>query len=197
MVLDDGKTAAAMVACDLIGLSRPVVAAARRIIQQQTGIPIDHIVISATHTHTAPVVVGDSALDDMTSGGSQLNKDYANQLPRWIAQAVPRGVWATDAGPRFLRQRRRVENVFHPALLDEGRHGGLEPGRAESEYSSTDWRHRPASERGLRRDGGEEAAVDLRQFRRSLGYDRRHVPIRRFSRNACPTSGRATRERRC
>ncbi len=88
MVLDDGKTAAAMVACDLIGLSRPVVAAARRIIQQQTGIPIDHIVISATHTHTAPVVVGDSALDDMTSGGSQLSKDYANQLPRWIAQAV-------------------------------------------------------------------------------------------------------------
>ena len=70
VVLDDGKTQAAMVTCDLIGLSRSVVLEARRIIAQETGIPDQNVMISATHTHTAPVVIGDSALDDFTSGGS-------------------------------------------------------------------------------------------------------------------------------
>lgn len=87
-VLDDGKTKATMVACDLIGLSRAVVVEARRIIAEKTGIPASNVMISATHTHTAPVVIGDSALDTMTSGGSKLSRDYSEQLPRWIAQAV-------------------------------------------------------------------------------------------------------------
>jgi neutral ceramidase len=88
VVLDDGRTQAAMVTCDLIGLSRSVVLEARQIITEKTGIPALNVMISATHTHTAPVVIGDSALDDFTSGGSTLSKDYAAQLPKWIAQAV-------------------------------------------------------------------------------------------------------------
>jgi neutral ceramidase len=89
-VLDDGKTVAALVACDLIGLQGSVVIEARRLIAEKTGIPGNNVMISATHTHTAPVLVGDSTLDDMTSGGSQLSRDYAKQLPKWIAQAVER-----------------------------------------------------------------------------------------------------------
>src|SRR5512141_2361880 len=44
-VLDDGKTKVAIVACDLIGLSRPVVTEARRIIAGRTGIPEDNVMI--------------------------------------------------------------------------------------------------------------------------------------------------------
>lgn len=88
VVIDDGQTKAAMVTCDVIGLSRPVVAEARRLIAEKTGIAGVNVMISATHTHTAPVVIGDSALDEFTSGGSQLSKDYAAQLPKWIAEAV-------------------------------------------------------------------------------------------------------------
>ncbi|MGO8744351.1 MAG: neutral/alkaline non-lysosomal ceramidase N-terminal domain-containing protein [Thermoguttaceae bacterium] len=88
VVLDDGETKAAMVVCDLIGLPRAVVVEARRIIAEKTGIPASHVMISATHTHTGPVVIGDSAMDDMVTGGSKLSKDYAEQLPKWIAQAV-------------------------------------------------------------------------------------------------------------
>jgi len=87
-VLDDGRTTVAMVTCDLIGLTRPLVIEARRIIAEKTGIPADCVMISATHTHTGPVVIGESELDDMTSGGSRLSRDYAEQLPKWIAQAV-------------------------------------------------------------------------------------------------------------
>ena len=71
-VLDDGKTKAALVACDLIGLPRAAVLEARRIIAEKTGIPADNVMISATHTHTGPVVIGDSTLDDdLVTGGSQ------------------------------------------------------------------------------------------------------------------------------
>jgi hypothetical protein len=88
VVLDDGKTTAAMVVCDLIELPRAPVLEARRIIAEKTGIPADNVVISATHTHTGPVLIGDSVMDDLTTGGSKLSKDYIEQLPKWIAQAV-------------------------------------------------------------------------------------------------------------
>jgi hypothetical protein len=87
-VLDDGKTKAALVVCDLIGLSRGPVLEARRLIAAKTGIPAENVMISATHSHTGPVVIGDTAIDDLVTGGSQLSKDYVEQLPKWIAQAV-------------------------------------------------------------------------------------------------------------
>ena len=99
VVLDDGKTQAAMVTCDLIGLSRSVVLEARRIITEKTGIPALNVMISATHTHTAPVVIGDSALDDFTSGGSILSKDYAGNCP---------------SGSR-RRSRKRTHSACQPA----------------------------------------------------------------------------------
>lgn len=88
VVLDDGKTKAAMVVCDLIGLPRAVVVEARRITAEKTDIPASNVMISATHTHTAPVVIGGSAIDDLVTGGSKLSKDYAAQLPKRIALAV-------------------------------------------------------------------------------------------------------------
>ena len=77
-----------MVVCDVIGLPRAIVLEARQIIAEKTGIPASYVMIAATHTHTAPVVIGDSAIDDLVTGGSKLSKDYAEQLPKWIAQAV-------------------------------------------------------------------------------------------------------------
>ena len=88
IVLDDGKTKVAMVVCDVCGLSQPLVDAARRLTTGRTGISAANIMISATHTHTGPKIVGDSALDDLVTGGSNLNVEYSQQLAHWIAQAV-------------------------------------------------------------------------------------------------------------
>jgi hypothetical protein len=88
VVFDDGKTKAAMVVCDLIGIPRAPVLEARRLIEAKTGIPAANVMISATHTHTGPMVVGDTAIDDLVTEGSKLNQDYTAQLPKWIAQAV-------------------------------------------------------------------------------------------------------------
>ena len=80
---------------------------ARRIIAEKTGIPADNVVISATHTHTGPVLIGDSVMDDLTTGGSKLSKDYVEQLPKWIAQAVPR---------RPTAPRRRPASITPPRM---------------------------------------------------------------------------------
>ena len=89
-VLDDGRTKVAMVTCDLIDLPRSVVVEARRIIVEKTGIPTGCVMISATHTHTGPALLGESSLDELVTGGSKLSHDYTEQLPKWIAQAVER-----------------------------------------------------------------------------------------------------------
>lgn len=45
---------AALVVCDLIGIATDLSKAVRERASEKTGIPVSHIVISATHSHTAP-----------------------------------------------------------------------------------------------------------------------------------------------
>ncbi len=55
IVLSEGHQQLALVFCDLLGLSLHVTTNARAQASSKTGIPVDHIVISATHTHTGPL----------------------------------------------------------------------------------------------------------------------------------------------
>lgn len=55
VVFRQGDETAALVFCDLIGLPVAVTAPARQKASEATGIPADHIGISATHTHTGPL----------------------------------------------------------------------------------------------------------------------------------------------
>jgi hypothetical protein len=72
LVLDDGAQRVALAVCDVIEVPAGVVERARRLVQQQTGIPPERVFISATHTHTAPGVEG----------------RFAEWLPGRIAEAV-------------------------------------------------------------------------------------------------------------
>ncbi|WP_417847980.1 neutral/alkaline non-lysosomal ceramidase N-terminal domain-containing protein [Thalassoglobus sp.] len=54
IVFRDGETAAALVVCDLIGIATDLSKEVRRRASQETGIPEKHIVLAATHSHTAP-----------------------------------------------------------------------------------------------------------------------------------------------
>ncbi|MSR56961.1 MAG: hypothetical protein EXS05_04735 [Planctomycetaceae bacterium] len=58
LVLRQGDTQAALVFCDLIGLSPQVSSRARKIAQEKTGIPAANILIHGTHTHTGPLYLG-------------------------------------------------------------------------------------------------------------------------------------------
>ncbi|MEX2160145.1 MAG: neutral/alkaline non-lysosomal ceramidase N-terminal domain-containing protein [Dehalococcoidia bacterium] len=70
IVLDDGATQVAVVSCDLIGVDRRLVAAARERASATTGIPSEHILIAAIHTHQGPAGLrrgGDEPLMDVTA----------------------------------------------------------------------------------------------------------------------------------
>src|SRR5690606_22057119 len=88
MVIDDGETAAAIVVCDLIAMPRWIVEEARRITERETAIPGAHVMIAATHTHTAPVLYRSWSRDDSDGGSSPTAREYSAQLPDLIARAV-------------------------------------------------------------------------------------------------------------
>lgn len=62
LVLDDGKTRLAFVVCDLLGIGMGVSTEARRLIAAETGIPIECVLVSGTHTHSAGSALGQDRL---------------------------------------------------------------------------------------------------------------------------------------
>lgn len=80
LVLGDGEARVAIVVCDLVGVMPDLVAEARRLIEAETGIPVDHVLISATHTHSGPSTI--------SIGPSASTLPYAKELGRRIAGAV-------------------------------------------------------------------------------------------------------------
>ncbi len=58
VVLRQGNQCAALVFCDVIGLSLDVSSRARRQAAEKTGIPAANILLAATHTHTGPLYFG-------------------------------------------------------------------------------------------------------------------------------------------
>ncbi|MGB2694545.1 MAG: neutral/alkaline non-lysosomal ceramidase N-terminal domain-containing protein [Dehalococcoidia bacterium] len=55
LVLDDGSTTVALVSCDLLGVDRRLVAEARTLAADATGIEPSNILVAATHTHQGPI----------------------------------------------------------------------------------------------------------------------------------------------
>ena len=84
LVLDDGKTRLAFAVCDSCMIPREIVDEARALVRRATGIPGDHVLITATHTHTAPTVGGVFQSDP--------DADYVKFLPKQIAKGIERAV---------------------------------------------------------------------------------------------------------
>jgi hypothetical protein len=109
LILDDGRTRAALVACDLIGLPRPLVEKARSLIEAGTGIPASHIMISATHAHTGPVIHSGASRYNLSGEPLELARRYAEGLPALIAEAAGRANRALK--PVRLSSGRGAENT--------------------------------------------------------------------------------------
>lgn len=58
IVFRQGNTQAALVFCDLVGMSPRISAQARKRAGRATGIPVSHIAVAATHSHTGPLYFG-------------------------------------------------------------------------------------------------------------------------------------------
>jgi hypothetical protein len=80
LVLDDGRTKLAIAVCDSCMIPREIIDAAKQRATKATGIPENHILISATHTHEAPTVGGVFQSDP--------DLDYVQQLTEQIAEGI-------------------------------------------------------------------------------------------------------------
>jgi neutral ceramidase len=94
IVFEQGEESAALVFCDLVGVPRDITAKARQQASAATGIPVQHIAISATHTHTGPLYF--NALHDFfherrltrTGNDPHDSTEYRAQLVDRIASAI-------------------------------------------------------------------------------------------------------------
>lgn len=105
IVLRQQDQSAALVFCDLIGLSREVTSRARKQASEKTGIPPENILIAATHSHTGPLYFGSlrKQFHDVAVakyGSDPCEKvDYAGVLSEKIAQVIAQA----DAGTKPVR----------------------------------------------------------------------------------------------
>lgn len=84
LVLDNGTTRLAIAVVDSCVIPQGVIDEAKRLTREATGIPEQQILISATHTHSAPSVAGVL--------GSRADEAYAKYLPGRIAEGIQRAV---------------------------------------------------------------------------------------------------------
>lgn len=85
LVLKDGERTVAIVTTDLIGLDDEEVGAVRAIVERETGIAPEHLIVACTHTHSGPIV-RPFPPSDLVPG--QADEHYFRLLPRLIASAV-------------------------------------------------------------------------------------------------------------
>ena len=107
VVLDDGANQLVIVVCDACMIPRDIFDAAKEIIREKTGIPAANMLMSATHTHSAPTSTGVFQSDP--------DEQYRKALPGKIAAGVikahanlepARVGWAVGSDPTQVYNRR-------------------------------------------------------------------------------------------
>ncbi len=117
LVLDDGKTQIAIVVVDSCMIPRELMDDAKKRTQKSCGIDPKNILISATHTHSAPTVAG--------VFGSDPDKDYVEFLTEKIAEGITKahknlvpakiGFGRADEPTQLFNRRWKRETAFIPA----------------------------------------------------------------------------------
>jgi hypothetical protein len=109
LVLDDGRERLAIVVVDSCMMPRDLLDHAKDIASQKTGLRADRILISATHTHSAPAA--------MWGLGTPPDDDYVKYLPGRIAEGIARATqnlaparlgWAVVQAPEYTHTRRWI-----------------------------------------------------------------------------------------
>lgn len=80
LVLDDGKNQVAIVIVDNCMMPRDLLDKAKTLASEATGIPTNHMLVAATHSHSTPAVHG--------CLGVEVDLEYAKFLPVKIAEAI-------------------------------------------------------------------------------------------------------------
>ncbi|MBK8882953.1 MAG: hypothetical protein IPN67_11365 [Bacteroidales bacterium] len=88
MVIEKNGVKVAIVSCDLVDIGKDLVPAARRLAMKSTGIPEDHIMISATHSHTGPVIPSPGNINSSQGSVPEILTAYMAKLPGLISESI-------------------------------------------------------------------------------------------------------------
>jgi len=87
LVLDDGRTKLVLVLVDSVGIAREVFDSAKESIRNKTGVPVENMLMAATHTHSS---ISARAPNKVKSNGPL--SDYQNFVARRISDGVRRAI---------------------------------------------------------------------------------------------------------
>lgn len=107
LVLDDGKTRLALVVIDSCMVPREIMDEAKRLVQEQTGLPLHHMLMSATHTHSAPAATPVFQSDSDPNYQKFLRVRIADGIRRAINNLAPAKIaWGMGKVPEQVFNRR-------------------------------------------------------------------------------------------
>ena len=106
LVLDDGKTKLALVVCDLLGISHDLSNAARKLVEESTGLPPEQVLICAVHTHSACSALGSAPLDEYQTFVAQRIADGVKTALGALRPAEM--AYVTAEAPEHVNNRRWV-----------------------------------------------------------------------------------------
>jgi neutral ceramidase len=108
LVLADGATRLVLAVCDLVGVPAELVNAARAIIARDTGIPAECVCISATHTHSGPLM--QPGTDEGDAYIAVTARKIAGAVQVALARLQPVSLKLATADVRTISQNRRDPN---------------------------------------------------------------------------------------
>jgi len=139
LVLDDGGTRIAFCVVDTCMMDRALIDAAKEQASKATGLPTDRMLVSATHTHSAPSAMG--------CLGSRVDPGYAAFLPGKIAEAITGAVkslqparvgWtAVDAWDHTFNRRwiRRPDRMLNDPFGQPTVRANMHPGHQSADVT--------------------------------------------------------------
>lgn len=88
MVIEKDGSKIAIISCDLISVTSDIVSKVRDIVGKTLGITADNIMISATHSHTGPVIPKKNDRYTISGITSEILSKYISELPGLIAESA-------------------------------------------------------------------------------------------------------------
>lgn len=88
LVIEKGGEKVAIVSCDLVDIGTDIVPAVRKMAMTATGIPEDHIMVSATHSHTGPVIPSPGNINSSQGAIPEILAAYISKLPGLICESI-------------------------------------------------------------------------------------------------------------
>ncbi|MDQ6632546.1 MAG: neutral/alkaline non-lysosomal ceramidase N-terminal domain-containing protein, partial [Verrucomicrobiota bacterium] len=122
LVLDDGENRLALVVADSCMIYRETFDEAKKLVREKTGLAPENILMSATHTHSAPAAV--------SIFQSDADKEYQHFLALRLADAVQQAInnlapakigWGVGHEPRYVFNRRWK---MKPGVINKDLFGG-------------------------------------------------------------------------